>query len=136
MQFTNCPVALSLEEEALADNSRQFLRCARIVSEVPLTFRLLQRADDVVKVIRPDGVEAKAARVSLPHIARIVLVRLGDQDGARGRAPARGERIGNVRQDMARRGINDGKRRVKAKPVNVVLMHPVRQILQDKAAYF
>src|SRR5690348_8942475 len=100
--FTKRRIALPLEEEALADDGGQFLRRAGIVGEVALALGLHQRPYDVMEVVSPDGVEAETACVGGLHVARIVLVRLSNQDGPRGRATPRGERVGDLGQDMAR----------------------------------
>ena len=115
---------LTLKGEPLRDRAREVV----VADEVAVVARRLagQRSmKRVVKVVRPDGVEAEPARARGQHEPPVVVVRLGDHvdapSDARGLAP---DGVGELGEDVDRARIVDGVDRVEAEAVDVELAHP------------
>ena len=80
-----------------------------------------------MEIVSPDRVDTQAALVPWAQVARVVLVRLGDQDAR--------VQLGQFGQDVFGRCVEDGVRRVEAQAVDVVLAEPVPGIVEHELAH-
>ena len=88
-----------------------------------------------MEVVGPHRVQTVTTRLDRLEIAHVVLAGFGDEHGLAVGRDGGAHGLRQLGQDVGRRAVEDGVRRVQAQPVGVVFVDPESRILQDKPAH-
>ena len=109
------------------------LQAAGVVGVVGLALAGQVGPQGVVEVVGPDAVQPEAARSRSAGSARTRLRWSSAMTTAR-RSGQAVDGLGDLGQQVPRRGVHDGVGRVQAQPVQVVLVQPVTDVLEHEVA--
>ena len=127
-------IELPFVEKAVAHSIGQLQHAAIEAHKVAGPVIEQRRMQSVVEVIRPNGIEAVAARLQGGRVANVVFRRLSHQVGGLYGAGVRPQGARDLGQNLVRRGIDELVRGVQAKAVDVVFVGPVQQVLDHEGA--
>src|SRR5262249_45212842 len=129
------PERFALVNKAFLQRTCDLLRPAKVLI-VAFVLSGEKGMDGMMKIVTPNGIQAKAAGVDGPYQLFVILVGFGDHaDGAAHFFGKGGHVFRDFGENVARRIVIDRLHRVQAQPVHVILAYPIERVLHKVGAY-
>lgn len=125
--------SLPLVEEPVLNRPDDVGQLAGVVLVVPVALAGQRRVHGVVKIVCPDGVESVSTTADWIDQSHVVAIALGDHDDSSA-AGSLACYLGDLLEDVRLTRVEDRVRGVEPEAVDVILLDPLGDVLQDEVA--